>query len=319
MAVGNEVVCAGILVADHVCTPMEGLPDEGHLVAVDKMHLHTGGCAANVAAAVAKQGVRVGVVGKVGDDYWGRFVREDLAAHGADTSEVAVSRTEQTSQTMILLCKGQDRRFVHTFGANREFRAEDVHHDYLRGAKVLYIGGYLVLPGLVPEDLAALFRHCRQQGIRTVLDVVIATGFQYGGELEPVLPYTDVFLPNNDEAALLTGEQDPVRQAAALQRLGVETVVITLGGDGTLFARGGRVRRASHFPSEVVDQTGAGDAFCAGFITGMVRGLDLEECVRYGSALGSSCVRSMGASEGVLTGPEAQAFLARHSLEIYPV
>src|SRR6187431_384226 len=98
----NEVVCAGILVADHVCTPMDRLPEAGHLVAVGGMHLLTGGCAANVAVNVAKQGIAVGAVGRVGEDTWGRFIREDLAARGVDTAEVTVSRREQTSQTMIL-------------------------------------------------------------------------------------------------------------------------------------------------------------------------------------------------------------------------
>src|SRR4051812_1596906 len=126
MAQGSEVVCAGILVADHVCTPMERLPEEGHLVAVEAMHLLTGGCAANVAVNVAKQGIGAAVVGKVGSDAWGRFIRDDLAAHGVDTGGLLVSPVRQTSQTMILLCKGQDRRFVHTFGANAEFRIADV-------------------------------------------------------------------------------------------------------------------------------------------------------------------------------------------------
>jgi sugar/nucleoside kinase (ribokinase family) len=314
MGSANQVVCAGILVADHVCTPMDALPEAGHLVAVDGMYLLTGGCAANVAVNVAKQGIRVGAVGKVGEDVWGRFIREDLGARGVETSQVLTSDREQTSQTMILLCKGQDRRFVHTFGANRDFRAEDVSRDYLEGAGVFYVGGYLVLPKLVPDDLAALFRYCRDRESRTVLDVVVPTGFRYQGELEPVLPHTDVFLPNNDEAQMLTGESDPTRQALALRARGAETVVITLGDEGLVCAQGEHVWRAAHFPSEVLDQTGAGDAFCAGFIAGMVRGMDLEGCIRYGSALGASCVRSIGTSEGVFTPEEAEEFLSREAL-----
>lgn len=316
MQQANDVVCAGILVADHVCTPMDRLPGEGHLVAVEAMYLLTGGCAANVAVNVAKQQIGVSVVGKVGDDYWGRFVREDLSGRGVDTRHVAVSAHAQTSQTMILLCKGQDRRFVHTFGANGDFRGADVSPELLEGAKVFYLGGYLAMPGLGTEEVVNLFRACREQGIRTVLDVVIPTGFEYAGELDAVLPYADVFLPNNDEAEMLTGEVDPRRQAEALQAKGVETVVITLGGAGLLFAQGGRAWRATHFPSKVVDQTGAGDAFCAGFITGMVRGLDLEGCVHYGSALGASCVRSIGCYDGVFTASQAADFLREHRLNL---
>jgi sugar/nucleoside kinase (ribokinase family) len=319
MEPGNEVVCAGILVADHVCTPMERLPEEGHLVAVEGMQLLTGGCAANVGVNVAKQGIRVGVAGKVGEDFWGRFIREDLEARGVDTREVRTSAREQTSQTMILLCKGQDRRFVHTFGANRDFTAADVPLDYLEGAKVFYLGGYLVLPNLAPHDLGELFRYCRSRDIRTVLDVVVPSGFTYRGELEPVLPHTDVFVPNSDEAEMLTGKGRPERQAARLREMGVETVVVTLGADGLVVAGREGMWRAAHFPSEAVDQTGAGDAFCAGFIAGMVRGEDLAGCVRYGSALGASCVRSIGCYQGVFTAGEAREFLAEHRLDMVPV
>jgi sugar/nucleoside kinase (ribokinase family) len=256
------------------------------------------------------------VVGKVGDDVWGRFIREDLRGIGVDTQLVALSEREQTSQTMILLCRGEDRRFVHTFGANRDFRASDVTDEALSGARILYVGGYLVLPGLAPEELGRLFAACRRRGIRTLLDVVIPTGYRYGGELEPVLPHTDYFLPNDDEGQFLTGERDPRRQAEALRRLGAATVVVTLGGGGVLFASEEGVWTAGHYPAQVIDQTGAGDAFCAGFITGISRGFSLAESVRYGSALGASCVQSIGCYQGVLKGPEAESFLASHPLPL---
>jgi len=314
---GNEVVCAGILVADHVHTPMDALPAAGHLVAVDRMFLLTGGCAANVGVNVARQGLRVGVVGKVGDDFFGRFVREDLEGQGVDTHDVAVSQQEQTSQTMILLCKGEDRRFVHTFGANQEFQVQDIPWKAVRQARVFYLGGYLVMPGIEPTELGKLFQRCRRNGIRTVLDVVIPAGFRYRGELESVLPHTDVFMPNNDEGEMLTGEPEPVDQALALRRKGTGTVVVTLGEHGLLLADETGLRRASHFPSEVVDQTGTGDAFCAGFITGMVRGLSVEGCLEYGSALGASCVRSIGCYQGVFTGAQAAEFLRENHLQIH--
>jgi sugar/nucleoside kinase (ribokinase family) len=319
MSSSNEVVCAGILVADHICTPMPALPDEGRLVAVDAMYLQTGGCAANVAVDIARQGVGVSVLGRVGNDFWGRFVKEDLAGQGVHTASVSTSPREQTSQTMILLCEGQDRRFVHTFGANREFRVEDIPETALVGAKVLYLGGFLVLPAVVPAALGELFARCRRRGLRTVLDVVVPSSFRYGGELEPVLPHTDVFLPNNDEAEVLTGESRPAAQAAALRRLGAHTVVITLGADGLLFASGEQQGTVRPYPTEVVDQTGAGDAFCAGFITGLVRGADLAGCLAYGSALGAACVRAVGASAGVPRAAEVETFLARHPLELRPL
>ncbi len=311
-----RVVCAGILVADHVCTPMERLPAAGHLVAVDRMFLLTGGCAANVAVNIARQGITVRTLGRVGRDAFGDFIRDDLRRLGVDTGGIAVSEQEPSSQTMILLCRGEDRRFVHTFGANREFVVSDISEASLEGAEVLYVGGYLVLPGFNPAELASRFADCRRRGMRTVLDVVIPTGFESSGELDAVLPHTDIFLPNNDEAEILTGEIDPVRQAKALLDRGVGTVVITLGSDGLLFSDGGEFWRAGHFPVEVIDQTGAGDAFCAGLISGLVEGMSLAAAIHYGSALGMSCVRSIGCYQGVFTAAEARVFLRENPLEI---
>lgn len=310
------VVCAGILVADHVNEPIPTMPAPGQLMAADRMYLHTGGCAANVAVSVAKQGLPTAVTGKVGDDIWGRFVTGDLAARGVETGAVRLSGTEQTSQTMILLCRGEDRRFIHTFGANREFRAGDVDEDLLRRAALFYVGGYLAMPALLPDELGALLRRCRSEGIITVLDVVMSSDCSYSGELEPVLPHTDYFLPNNDEGLLLTGERDALAQAKHLRALGAGTVVITRGEAGLLWLSEEGGGQARPYPVDALDGTGAGDAFCAGFISGLIRGFDLPRSLAYGSALGHSCVRAIGASDGVFTAPEAEAFLAEHPLDI---
>ncbi|MFN3653134.1 MAG: carbohydrate kinase family protein [Armatimonadota bacterium] len=319
MSAPHEVISAGILVADHVSMPMEHLPAEGELVAVPGMSLTTGGCAANVAIDLACQGVRVGISGKVGSDVWGRFIREDLAEHGVATEHLAASETEQTSQSLVLLVKGQDRRFVHSFGANGDFRVSDIPREQVCRSKVFYLGGYLLMPAFDPDELGALFRHCREQGVRNVLDVVVPSGYTAGGELEPVLPHTDVFMPNNDEAAILTGETEPVRQAEACRALGARTVIVTQGGDGLVVAHEDEIWKAYPFPSVPIDATGAGDAFCAGFITGMVRGLDLRGCLEYGSALGASCVRSLGACAGVFNAEETAQFLREHALELQRV
>jgi sugar/nucleoside kinase (ribokinase family) len=311
-----EVVCGGILVADHVCPPMETLPAAGHLVTVPEMYLLTGGCASNVASNLARQQIRVAVVGCVGDDFWGRFLRSELAARGVDCSQVREAPGFQTSQTMVLLRRGEDRRFIHCVGANEALCAERFDRDRLAAAKVFYLGGYLVMPGMVPEGTAALFRFCRDRGVRTVLDVVVPHDFRYNGELEAILPYTDLFVPNDDEARLLTGESDPARQARSLAARGAGMVAVTLGGEGLLFVEGETVFHADGYPIPVVDQTGAGDAFAAGLIAGLVRGLDARGCLAYGSALGASCVRAIGCSAGVFTAEEANRFMAEHPLTV---
>src|ERR1700726_3317999 len=118
-----EVLCAGIMVADHVCTPITHVPAAGELVMAEKMLLTIGGCASNAAVDLAKMGVRSAGVGRVGKDVFGPIVVEMLGAAGVDISQVRVSSTADTSQTLIINVSGQDRRFIHTFGANAEFSA----------------------------------------------------------------------------------------------------------------------------------------------------------------------------------------------------
>src|SRR5438093_1963129 len=112
-----EVLCAGIIVADHVCTPISHVPAAGELVMADGMLLTIGGCAANAAVDLAKMGVRAAVVGRVGKDVVGRIVVEMLREAGVDVAQVRASGTAATSQTLIVNVAGQDRRVIHTFGA----------------------------------------------------------------------------------------------------------------------------------------------------------------------------------------------------------
>src|SRR3954447_20966047 len=147
-----EILCAGIVVADHVCTPIAHLPAAGELVTADGMLLTIGGCAANAAVDLAKMGVGVAISGRVGSDVFGRVVADLLRDAGVDTALVQASANAETSQTLIVNVQGQDRRFIHTFGANREFSAADIPAPLPAGCKVLYVGGYLVMPGLRQEE-----------------------------------------------------------------------------------------------------------------------------------------------------------------------
>src|SRR3954465_8286416 len=120
MTTAPDVLCAGIIVADHVCSPIPRVPAAGHLVMADSMLLTIGGCAANAAVDLVKMGVKAAVAGRVGGDVFGRVARALLQGRGGDVSGIQVSPQAETSQTMIVNVAGQDRRFVHTFGANAE-------------------------------------------------------------------------------------------------------------------------------------------------------------------------------------------------------
>jgi sugar/nucleoside kinase (ribokinase family) len=319
MAAQPEVLCAGIVVADHVCTPISHVPAAGELVMADGMLLTIGGCAANAAVDLVKMGVPAAVVGRVGSDISGRIVAELLRENGVDVSSLQATAGLDTSQTLIVNVTGQDRRFIHTFGANGEFRAADIPLDRLSRCRVLYLGGYLLMPKVVQEELIPVFARARELGVKTVLDVATPGPAQYLSRLEKLLPHVDVFLPNNHEAELISGDKDPLRQAEFFHRLGTATAVITMGGEGAVLVQKGVRLRAGTYPITYVDASGGGDAFDAGFIYGLLHNLDPAGCLRVASALGASCVRAIGTTPGVFTRAECEAFMKQHALRIETV
>jgi sugar/nucleoside kinase (ribokinase family) len=309
------VLCAGIVVADHVSSPISHLPAAGELVLADQLILTIGGCAANVAVDLVKLGVPACVVGCVGEDVFGRVVAEMLRERAVDVSGLLVKPGLDTSQTLIVNVKGQDRRFVHTFGANAAFEASDVPLDR-PDFGILYLGGYLLMNRVEPSKLAEVFRAARAKGMKTVLDVVTPGPAGYLPRLEPVLPHTDVFLPNDHEGKLISGLDDPLAQAELFHRMGAKTAIVTQGDKGSVLVSDGLRLRAGAYSMPFVDGTGGGDAFAAGLMAAMLRGASPEECLRTASAVGASCVRAIVTTAGVFTRAEAEAFLLANELKI---
>ncbi len=311
-----DCLCAGILFADCGCVPIPRMPSSGELVKTEGIHLTVGGCAANAGLDLTKVGFNVGVCGCVGNDSFGQFLIDSIKAGGADTSGIHPLEDHGTACSMIINVENEDRRFISTPGASNGFTPDHIPPQWLEEAKVLYIGGYLMLPGLENKVLRDLFREARKNGTKTVLDVVLMGGDHYWDALDLILPETDYFLPNDDESKLITGLDDPVAQADRFRDAGANTVVITQGSQGSILVADDLRLRAGVYPTTFVGGTGSGDAFDAGFVAGLLRGEDLAGCLRWGSALGASCVRSIGATESVFSREEAEAFMQKNKLKV---
>lgn len=311
-----EVGCAGILVEDTFCGPMGALPAEGALLVLEDMPVRAGGCAANVAIDLAKQGTGVDVVGCVGRDLAAGVLLSEFEAHGVGSSRVVRVEGHRTSQTVILLIEGQDRRYLHVIGANRALTVEHIPRDWLSGLNVFYLGGLFAMPGIDLDQLAALLEFCRTANVVTVVDVVIPQDLRGMERLKPLLPLIDVFVPNDDEARAFTGLTDPFDQLRALQRAGANTVIITRGGLGSVAARGDRTWSCGAYRMNVVDPSGSGDAFTSGVIRSILQGWDLPQTLRYASAIGASATRAAGTTEAVFSAGEAEAFLAANPMTV---
>ena len=311
-----QVGCAGLLVQDTFCGPLAAWPAEGELTVLEGMPVSAGGCAANVAIDLARQGVATEVLGCVGCDLAGGVLLENFARHQVGTSRIQRVEDLPTSTTVILLIQGQDRRYLHVVGANRALTVEQIARDWVRNLKVFYLGGLFALPGVELSMLAELLQFCRSCGVTTVLDVAVPHEQRGMSPLAGLLPFIDVFLPNEDEARAFTGFTDPHDQLRALQGMGANTVIITRGAQGVIAGRAGTMWRCGAYQMAVIDPSGCGDAFTSGVIVGLLQGWSIEETLRYASAIGASVTRAIGTTQSVFTASEAAEFVRSHPITV---
>jgi len=308
-----DAVCVGILVSDLFASPIDSLPKAGELKKTEKFLQAAGGCAMNVAADLRRLGRTAALAGMVGEDMFGDFVIREAERCGIIASGVQRSSQSQTSNTVIIPVRGEDRRYLHSTGANSDFSLAGFDRSLLEGAGVLYVGGYLAMPKFNPVDLADLFHYARQRQLITLLDVIVPAGATVSlSEVEDVLPHADYFLPNDDEARRLTGCEDVRGQAETLSRLNPECcVVITRGVRGCTAKWRSEWIETPAYPVESVDESGAGDAFTAGLITGILEGWPLNRILGFASVVGASCTRALGCTDGVFSFEQAVEVLER--------
>ena len=295
-----DVACVGILVADVVTRTVHALPDTGKLDLVDHIDLFSGGCAVSSAVDMSRIGLRTAVSGKIGRDGFGSFLRNVLRTAGVADGFVAEDQTVGTSASVVVVDGHGERSFLHCLGANATFTDTDVPDELLKQSKIAFVAGTMLMPAFDGAPCARVLQRAHAIGCMTALDTAWDAKGRWMDVLAPCMPHIDLFLPSYDEAVALSGEREPAIIAEQFLGLGVGTCVIKLGAEGCFIRRGAESWTIPGFPvSEVKDTTGAGDAFCAGFLTGYSLGLPLPECGRMANAVGALCVSDVGASSGI--------------------
>ena len=294
----------GLIVADLIAEPMDlrNPPRPGGLVVARSVTLTTGGNVCNTGVAMAKLGMRVAAAGLVGDDVLGKAVTEKLRAEGVDTSAVFAAPQAQTSATVVAVEPGGERCFFHTPGATTLLDAGAFRRCFpvFRQCKYVQVGYFGLLPSLT-ADLPAVLAELKAAApdTRVALDTVNPP--DTWERLRPILPHVDLFCPSRTEAAALTGEASPPRMVAAFrQHMRPGTLVgIKLDAEGCYLDDGRRAVTAPAYKIDVVDTTGAGDTWFGGLLTGLVRGMPLEQAGKFANRAAADCCTALGASAGV--------------------
>jgi sugar/nucleoside kinase (ribokinase family) len=294
-----KVHCIGALVVDALSGPLPQYPVPRVKTQINTRSIRfmPGGGAANTGSALAQMGIRTAIFAKVGDDLHGGFLRSELVKSGVDVSQIRVSARESTPFTFVGVHPDGDRSFIHTPGANLHFSLRDFDLEALYDCKFLLYQDMFVLPKL---DLTAprLLAAAQRRGITTLLDECYGLG-PHRRTFEAALPYCDVAIPSCDDMQVMYPGMKPVDIARHLQARGAKRVVLKLGPRGCLVANQKETALVPSLAKRIVDTTGAGDCFNAGFIAGLVHGLtDLQAC-RIGAAAAAACIRSLGGAVGI--------------------
>jgi len=299
-----QAIVFGNVTLDIICYPVDDVPRHDSL-SFDEAIVSPGGCASNTAIGLASLGVPTGLVANTGNgdaasllqDYWGRI--------GVDTRFIHAVPGVTTGISVGLVDSDLSPRFVHTSGANATLTAEDLDMQALleAGIEHLHIAGFFVLPGLLDNVIARKMAALREEGISTSLDVVFNERMDdpdLRAVLWQIMPNLDYFLCNDFEAFRLTRLDDPIQAAQNLKGRGAGSVIVKLGEKGSWLEAdsGGELIPAPQV--EVIDTTGAGDAFAAGLIAALVRGEDVASACRAGNQAGARICTKLGAIEAWL-------------------
>jgi sugar/nucleoside kinase (ribokinase family) len=289
-----KVAAVGVHVLDVHVIGIESIPSGSDGQLVETIRFSPAGTAGGTALVLSRLGAEVLSFGGVGADPVGRSLRELLAAEGVDVSGL-VEKDAQTSSSVIPVRPDGQRPAWHCIGANGAFTLDDLDLARLEGVTHLHLGGPEFLGG---PAAAELLRHARDLGATTSVDVLAPGDPDLLAWIGDALPYVDHLLPNDEQVLGFSGASSLADGARALLDRGVGCVAVTQGAKGALVATAEEVFEVPAFAVDVVDTTGCGDAFSAGFLRGLSLGRDLRESARLGCATAAHVAQGLGSDAG---------------------
>ncbi|MEM2273446.1 MAG: carbohydrate kinase family protein [Candidatus Bathyarchaeia archaeon] len=290
-----DVICFGALNMDRLykVDRLAGADEESIILDFRET---PGGSAANTAVGLARLGVKVGYIGKVAEDRDGKLLLKSFIDEGVDVGGIIISKTGRSGAVLGFVDQKGNRALYLDPGVNDTLEFGEINLEYIKGAKILHLTSFAgerpfkaqknLLENLPPE-------------IKVTLDPGAIYARRGLLDLRPIIKKCYALLPSEGELRLLTSEEDYRRGAENLLREDVKIVAVKLGEKGCYITNGLESHLLEPFRVKVVDTTGAGDAFCAGFIYGLLKGKSLRECGILGNFVASRCLTKMGARDGL--------------------
>ena len=305
------IVSIGVHILDVLGRHVSEIPAGQGIALIDEIRITAAGTAAGTSVNLAKLGCSVTSIGAVGDDEMGNILVGILGRYGINTNHIVRKPGVQTSGSMLPIRPNGERPALHCIGANSQLCLEDVPMNVLRGSKVVHVGGFFLMPKFDGPDTVKVLQLAKSFGATTTMDIL---GFPREGMsalILPCMPYLDFFMPNEEEAAMITGLTDVDEMCRVFLDAGAKHVCLKMGACGGLVAcASGERFRVAAYAVNVVDTTGCGDAWSAGFIAGLSLNMTVMEAAQLGSACGSLVASGLGSDAGIVDLASTQAFMA---------
>jgi len=299
----SKVVSLGIHIVDVLGRPVSEVPKGQGLALLDLIRFTVAGTAAGTSIDLAKLGLVVSAMGAIGQDEIGDFLIATMQRFGVDTTNLVRKARAQTSCTMLPIRPNGERPALHVIGANGELTIDDINFDTIAGAQFLHVGGAPLMLKFDGEPTSQVLKSARERSVTTTFDLLGIPRPNLSALIKVCLPYVDFFMPNYEEAVMICGlvQIDEILRCFLGQ--GARHVVVRLGEKGSTvgWLENGVLKRINTpaFEVPVVDSTGCGDAYNAGFIKGLSLGWELEECSRLGCACGGLVIQGLGSDAGI--------------------
>jgi sugar/nucleoside kinase (ribokinase family) len=303
------VITLGVHVVDVLVRPVEEIPPGQGGALVEQIRITPAGSAGGTAITLAKLGARARSAGAIGDDELGEVLLTLLERFGVDTSLLVRRDGVQTSASVLPIRPDGSRPAFHVVGANATYTSSDAPWEAIAEADCVHLGAPEFMGG---EEAAKILSYARERGILTTADL-LAPGEQAAQIVDWVAPafaHLDYLLPNEEQVLGLTGAEDLESGCRALLERGVGCVAATLGADGVMVLDGDGVERVPAFATDVVDTTGCGDAFSAGFVYGLTAGRCRRDAAVLGCAAAALVAQGLGSDHGDFDLAAADRFAA---------
>lgn len=312
MTDSRPVIALGVHVVDVLVRPVEEIPAGQGGQLVEQIRITPAGSAGGTAITLAKLGAQVRSAGAIGDDELGAVLLELLTRLGVDTSLLVRRAGVQTSASVLPIRPDGSRPAFHVVGANATYSAADAPWDAIAEAGFLHLGAPEFMGG---EEAAKILSFARERGVVTSADI-LAPGeqaAQIADWIGPAFEHLDYLLPNEEQLLGLSGEHDLTSGCRALLERGVGCVAVTCGANGAIVVDGAATERVPAFATDVVDTTGCGDAFSAGFLRGLALGRGHRDAAVLGCAAAALVAQGLGSDHGDFDLAAADAFAATTS------